>query len=101
MRRSRRVGRRAVIEQSYAAKGAVRLLDMGGGIRYLIIFGADYLEAHRVSITSICQRRACRIILTGHCSPRLSADCCDLSFEDGAFDIAHLIRSSSIWAGGI
>ena len=50
MRRRRGVGLRALIEQCYAVKGAVRLLDMGGEIRYWNIFGADYLMARRVSI---------------------------------------------------
>ncbi len=53
MRRRRGARLRALIEQCYAAKGAVRLLDMGGEIRYWNIFGADYLMAHRVSITLV------------------------------------------------
>src|ERR1700733_9173094 len=53
MRRRRGVGLRALIEQCYTVKGAVRLLDMGGEIRYWNIFGADYLMAHRVSITLV------------------------------------------------
>jgi hypothetical protein len=45
---------RALIDQCYAAKGAVHLLDMGGReIRYWNIFGADYLMARRVSITLV------------------------------------------------
>ncbi len=38
MRRRRGVMLRALIEQCFAAKGAVRLLDMGGEIAYWNIF---------------------------------------------------------------
>ena len=90
MRRRRGAGLRGLIEQCYAAKGAVRLLDMGGEIRYWNIFGADYLMAHRVSITLV---NLSEENLPDNPNPALFTtiigDCCDLSFEDDAFDIAH------------
>lgn len=81
---------RALIEQCFAAKGAVRLLDMGGEIRYWNTLGIEYLKAHYVSITLI---NLSEENLPHNPDPALFTniigDCCELSFDDYSFDIAH------------
>jgi Methyltransferase domain len=90
MRRRRGVMLRALIEQCFAAKGAVRLLDMGGEIAYWNIFSTEYLMAHRVSITLV---NLSEENLQHNPNPTLFTnvigDCCELTFDDGSFDIAH------------
>jgi hypothetical protein len=90
MRRRRGAMLRPLIEQCFAARGEVRLLDMGGEIQYWNIFGIDYLTAHRVSITLV---NLAEENLPHNPNPALFTniigDCCELLFEDQSFDIAH------------
>jgi hypothetical protein len=90
MRRRRSVMLRTLIEQCFAAKGSVRLLDMGGEISYWNILDPEYLAAHRTSITLV---NLSEENLPHNPDParftNMIGDCCDLSFDDHSFDIAH------------
>ena len=90
MRRRRSVMLRTLIEQCFAAKGSVRLLDMGGEIPYWNILDPEYLAAHRTSITLV---NLSEENLPHNPDParftNIIGDCCDLSFDDNSFDIAH------------
>lgn len=89
MRRRRSAALVSVIDQVFAAKGHVRILDLGGTDSYWNILPADYLESGKVHITLVN--------LPGENRPEanrtftyVEGSACDLpQFEDRSFDIVH------------
>lgn len=90
MRRRRGVALRILIDKCFERKGSVSIIDMGGEASYWNVLGEAYLLQKRVSITlvnkfeeNLPENPNPRIFTTDIC------DCCVLSYDDQAFDIAH------------
>ncbi|MEG6508897.1 class I SAM-dependent methyltransferase [Methyloligella sp. 2.7D] len=77
-----------LIEAVFAKQGQVRIADLGGREVYWKIFGADYLQQHRVSIALINPEPQ-----QASASPLfkvVQGDACALEeFESGSFDLVH------------
>ena len=77
------------IETVYQCKGSVRIVDVGGTLRYWGIVPAHFLQDHQVTITLVNLPGATLPADQGPCR-FVAADACDLrQFADKSFDIAH------------
>lgn len=89
LRRQRLAPLLSMIDDVYAARGAVSIIDVGGTEAYWNIVPEEYLEQRNVSITIVN--------LPGKPQPEdhgpfsfVEGDGCDLSgYESGSFDLAH------------
>lgn len=90
LRRRRRVLIEALIDETYADRGSVRILDLGGRRQYWRIFDDGYLQARRVHVT-LLNSDPTNLELSGEANfEAVAGDACDLSgYRDSAFDIAH------------
>jgi Methyltransferase domain len=90
LRRRRRGLIEALIDQTYSSRGSVRILDLGGQLRYWEIFDEAYLRSRRVHVT-LLNRDPLRLGTSGEDAfDAVTGDACDLSgYGDNAFDLVH------------
>ncbi len=87
MRRGRARFIRPLIERAFAKSGACRILDLGGRPEYWRIFEREFLEAHRVHVTTVNLEDQAE---SGDpMFAQVRGDACALDIDDGAFDLTH------------
>ncbi|MGD9420532.1 MAG: methyltransferase domain-containing protein [Verrucomicrobiota bacterium JB025] len=78
-----------LIKKVHAAKGGVRILDVGGRETYWKALDAEFLKQHNVTVTIM--NLPCELV--GEESPTFKyapGDACNMpEYEDGSFDIVH------------
>lgn len=78
---------KSMIADVFAARGACRIIDLGGRPEYWELVGLDFLTDHKVTITTINLEPQPPV--ESPLFDQRTGDACATGFEDMAFDIAH------------
>lgn len=89
LRRKRSAPLLQLIDECFRTKGSVELIDVGGMEKYWNICGADWLAERRVRVTLLNLPDDLPPIARPDVFREREGDGCELTFEDGAFDICH------------
>lgn len=77
-----------LLAETYEQHGCVKIIDMGGTRTYWNIIAGDILTKYNVSITLVNLPGSNQPVDEGRFK-YVEGDCCDLSFGDKSFHIAH------------
>jgi hypothetical protein len=88
-RRQRSAPLRAMIEQVFAERDKVSILDVGGTEYYWKIFPLDFLQTHRVNIVLLNLGADLKPVNHSEMVQVIEGDGCALQFADDDFDICH------------
>ncbi len=89
-----------MVDQIFAAKGQVSILDVGGMEYYWNIVPKDYLVSRNVKVTLVNLPSDVRPVANPELFDAREGDGCSLPFPDNAFDICHsnsVIEHVGVW----